>query len=374
MTSLFNPLPLAQRRLLILLQNSLWDKLIDPILFEEVSHSEWNEIMTLAAIHGVLGLAYDGMKRLADTSRPPKNLLIQWELGVKQIENRYHLQVQAIQYLAEFYRENDIRCLLIKGIGISQLYPIAEHRECGDIDIYLFGDYAKGNILMERKGIKVDYHKEMHSKFFFGKIPIENHYSFLRIESYKANRDFEIVLHEALINSSPQLSEELGVYLPSLSFNLLYILKHTVGHFLGSGIVLRQLCDWALLLHKCRDIDNYPAFFETAVRFDLKQYVEAFNSLAVECLGLPGNEHFVVKEDISFAQKVFHDILKQKRNCPENFPKNWIQVLNAKLKSAVFLFRSRWKYRAVNKKIFLQELIIRLRKNSLIFKSSRLVD
>src|ERR1035437_4366788 len=133
MTSLLNSLSFAQKRLLILLQNSLWGKAVDANLFVGASHNEWKEIMELAAIHGVFGLAYDGMNQLPDEFRPPRDLLIQWTLGVKQIERRHDLQLKALQSLAEFYRKNDIQCLLLKGFGIGQLYPIPEHRECGDI-------------------------------------------------------------------------------------------------------------------------------------------------------------------------------------------------------------------------------------------------
>jgi hypothetical protein len=374
MTSLFDSLPLTEKRLLTLLQYSLWAKVVNTNLFAEVSFREWKEIMELAAVQGVFGLAYDGLKGLPEKYRPSKDILIQWALGVKQIENRHHLQVKALRSLAEIYKENDIRCLLIKGIGMGQLYPIPEHRECGDIDIYLFGDYAKGNSVIQERGIKVDYPYGVHSKFVFEQISVENHLSFMYVEISKTNREFEQILLRELSRSLPQLSEELGVYIPSLSFSLLHLHQHAVRHFLGQGIVLRQLCDWALLLDQCRDNSDYQGFYETIKRFDLQHYAKIFNYIAVEYLGLPENNQFTVSQDYKSVQKVYSDIINQERihSYPSNI--NMPRLLKRKMKGAVFLFRSRWKYNVVNRKTFYFELMLRIRRSLLIFNSNNPVN
>jgi hypothetical protein len=371
MTYLFNTLSLTQKRLLVLIQNSLWGKAIDTNLFTEVSPSEWEETMELAALQGVYGLTYDGTKDLAGAYRPPRNLLIKWKLGVRQIESRHHQQIKAIQSLAEFYKENNVKCLLIKGIGIGKLYPEPQHRESGDIDIYLFGDYKKGNFLMEERGIKVDYLYEVHSKFLFEQIPIENHFSFLEIKRSKANREFEIVLHQELLRSVPQLSKELGVYIPSLSFSLLFIHQHAVRHFLSQGIVLRQLCDWALLLHQCRGKDDYPVFYKTVSRFDLERYADAFGVIATECLGLPENEQIVVNHDASFTQRVFLEILNQKDVNLRHSSGNLSRILADKLNSTRLFFQNRWKFEAINNKMFFQEFMIRLGNISKVFNETK---
>jgi hypothetical protein len=367
MTSVLDSLSPIQKRLLILLQNSLWGKVVDTSLFGEVSHGEWAEIMELAAIQGVFGLAYDGLSGLPEEYRPQRELLIQWALGVKKIEIRHNLQLNALQSLVDLYEKNGIRCLLLKGIGISQLYPIPEHRECGDIDLYLFGDYDKGNHLMEEKGIKVDKQGDKHSKFEFEQIPVENHLSFLQIEGHQTNRELELILLQKLSQEDPGFSEELKVYLPPLSFNLLFLHNHAVTHFLGSGIVLRHLCDWALLLNQCMRSDDYSDFNETVKRFDLQHYADVFSFIAVEYLGLPCNEQFTANQDPPFTQKVLTDIFKQGKVYPFPPRRNMIEVIKGKSKGAIFLFKNRWKYEAVNKKMFHQELMFRLRYVSQIF-------
>lgn len=50
----------------------------------------------------------------------------------------------------------------MKGLGLSIYYPRPEHRECGDIDLWL-NDCDKGNRLIEELGIKINHDSEKHA-------------------------------------------------------------------------------------------------------------------------------------------------------------------------------------------------------------------
>lgn len=54
--------------------------------------------------------------------------------------------------MAAVFAENGIRLLLLKGLGLSRNYPVPAHRECGDIDIYLFGASDEGDRLLLQMG------------------------------------------------------------------------------------------------------------------------------------------------------------------------------------------------------------------------------
>ncbi len=369
MTNLFNSLSLTQKRLLTLVKYGLWGNLSDKELFTELSSAEWEEIIELAAIQGVLGIAHDGIKGLPYKYHPPREILIRWTLGVKVIEDRYYDQVKELQLLTEIYRANNIKCLLLKGPGIGQLYPFPEHRESGDLDVYLFGDYEKGNHLMEERGIKVNYEGDIHSKFLLNDVPIENHFSFLQIKKNKVNQELEQILYRELSKSEPQFSGVLGAYIPPLSFNLLFLFNHALRHFLRSGIVLRQICDWALLLRESKGNDEFLIFYEIVRKFDLHNYVDVFNFIAVEYLGLSEIGQVNSNHDPLFAQKVITNILNLKKLYPVAIQNSHIEVFWRKVHGAVFLFRNRWKYKAINNKMFLLELQFRFRNVSQIFKN-----
>lgn len=73
-----------------------------------------------------------------------------------------------------------MQTLILKGYGLSRLYPLPSHCPCGDIDIYLrhssdgnWNICDFGNNLMENKGIEVDYKSKKHSKFSYNGITVE---------------------------------------------------------------------------------------------------------------------------------------------------------------------------------------------------------
>ncbi len=367
MTPLFDALPPVQKRLLSLLQYSLWGKEVDATYFSDIAHAQWKELMELAACQGVFALAYDGLTGLPTAIRPPKALLIQWAMGTKQIENRYLHQIKSLKSLTGLYCKNGIKTLLLKGIGLSLLYPVPEHRESGDLDLFLFGDYVKGNNLIEEKGIAVDFHSYVHSHFTYEGTMVENHYSFLNIERDKWDSDLDMLLLQMLSQDVLQLKEELGVHIPSRSFNLLFVHLHSTKHFIKSDFVLRQLCDWALLIRQCTEIEEIETFNEIVRKFDLHRFADAFNTLASALLGLPVNENFIQYQDLALAQTVAKEMMSQTSAVPVALGNNPVKTLFRKMKTVSSMFDRRWRFYLINRNYFLRELLFGLRHNSFIF-------
>jgi hypothetical protein len=370
MDSLFNKLNLSQKRLIILLQIGLWGKSDNSRIVEGISYHDWKKIMELSAIQGVYAIVYDGIQRLAAEYRPPRDLLIEWGIGIKQIEKRYFRQKQALQDLTTLFKKNDVCCLLIKGIGFSQYYPVPEHRECGDLDIYLFDDYEKGNRIMEQAGIQVERPATgyVHSSFEFQGIKVENHRSFLALDWQKDDFIFEEVLQQKLREESSLYCEDPGIYVPSLTFNLLYAYKHALKHFITEGIVLRQLCDLAQLLKQIKDPDLYQSFYETMEKYGLHHYVNAFNILIDSVLGLSLEKYLYEEKSFPFSHKILNDIFLHSRPGPQLPRSGFFQLLKVKCLGAMDFYKKRWKYQAVNDKMFQQELGLRLKISLLHFK------
>lgn len=58
--------------------------------------------------------------------------------------------------------------MVLKGYGLSKNYPVPNHRPCGDMDIYLFGDQEKADkLIAEELGIKIDNSHHHHTVFQF---------------------------------------------------------------------------------------------------------------------------------------------------------------------------------------------------------------
>jgi len=280
------------QRLFCLLRSALWNTTLPIDLFMNMNENEWKIIFKQAVKQGVMGIAYDGFCQLPKTVQIPSSFRLHWAVNVDSMEKRYHKQVETLEKLASFYTKYGVKIMLLKGIGLSNLYPIPSHREGGDIDIFLFGDFNKGNRLMEEKGIKVYQGKSIspkHSIFYYQGIPIENHQYFLSFNDvFRKNKYLERALMEEIQIEHCE-SFAIGkqeVFLPSPAFNALYVSSHMCTHLIGSGLAVRHLIDWALFLDTNYEQINFKKVYDSFKKANIAIPLQVITSLSLEALGL----------------------------------------------------------------------------------------
>lgn len=204
----------------------------------------WQSLYPLAIHQDITAILLDTISKLPNEARPSKPMLLQWIGQATMMERMYAKHREKIASLAEFYRQHDIKMLLLKGYGCSLCYPKPEHRPTGDIDVYLFGKQNEADILVEKQhGIKVhrEYHK--HSTFNYCGVEVENHAKFIDDVSHKSNIRFESILMSVLDKEECLPSPIDNVLLPSPTFNALFLLRHTGEHFASNEITLRHVLD-----------------------------------------------------------------------------------------------------------------------------------
>ena len=249
----------AEKMLLALLRASLHQRESETECFRDVPAETWKQCYQLAAKHGVMALAWEGVMSLPAELQPYKALKVNWGLAVEAYEKKYRRYCRTIDELSRFYAQHGIVTLQIKGVGYSSLYPVPSHREGGDIDIYTYAAPGSGmtdaqanalaDKLMKEKGIDVDTsHNVKHSMFTYQGISIENHKAFLNIERYDVAPQMEKVLRRVMDPKVTPLVEG-EVLTPSVAFNTLFIAFHALGHFPGM-MNLHHLYDWAVLLKR----------------------------------------------------------------------------------------------------------------------------
>ncbi|HEY5509954.1 MAG TPA: nucleotidyltransferase family protein, partial [Prolixibacteraceae bacterium] len=181
-----------------LLRHAIWQNREEERIDFDLTTQEWQRLIENAASMGVLAIAFDALPKGEAFPGLSKELMIRWGLSVQRLEDRNRRQREALRELIDTFRENQIAVLLLKGLGLAENYPLPAHRECGDLDIYLFGDYEKGNQVIEALGIEVDKECSKHSSFFFKGIHVENHLSFLNLDLSETNINLEVHLHRIL--------------------------------------------------------------------------------------------------------------------------------------------------------------------------------
>ncbi len=132
---------------LSLIRLGLWDN--DTITPSQIN---WSEVKTLAERQGLSAILVDGIEVLPEVQRPSKEFLLQMIGEVMQVyELRYEKYRKAIADLAAFYNSHGYKMMVLKGYACSINWPKPEHRPCGDIDIWLYGDYKEADSALKKE-------------------------------------------------------------------------------------------------------------------------------------------------------------------------------------------------------------------------------
>ena len=302
-------------------------------------------------------------------SLPPKEQMLQWIGEVLQgFEMPRKIYLQAVASLARFYNAHGYRMMVLKGYACSLNWPRPEHRPCGDIDIWLFGQQQEADTTMEKAiGIKVDTSHHHHTVFNWGGFMVENHYDFVNVHSYRSSRRMERLFkelgafeqknenenvaqsesRESLLsmpsqsnvseaNQNEKLSQKaqkpqkghgfmhqpvelLGerLWLPSPNLHALFLLRHLGAHFAAIDISLRQLLDWAFFAEKhngdvrCKteEVRCEDKSHTSAIKHQPSQEVDwEWLQGVLEEYGMSQFFHCVnaiCVEDLGFAEEVF---------------------------------------------------------------------
>lgn len=345
--------------------------LVQEYLGQENNHAwisdeiNWHDLFRLAQQQGLLAVVWNAISKLAESGTlvpkqmPDKALKLQWALSTEKIVARYRKQESIIEKLATFYTEHNIRMMLLKGHSLSIYYPTPEHRECGDIDIWLYGEQKRADkLLAEQRGVKIDEDKHHHTTFTLGGIMVENHFDFLNVHAHISNREIERELRQ-LSKEDLGTEHHIGsstVMLPPVNLHALFLLRHTASHFAAEEINLRHIVDWALFVkNNYSDID-WSWLYGIAQRHNMTKFLNSLNAISIEYFGLDSHMLPAFERNTALEQRVFNDIFS-----PEFSERMPAQGL---LRRLIFRFRrwwaNRWKHRIVYREGLLKTFIVQI--------------
>ena len=228
--------------------------------------ADWKELYAIAKKQCLVGVLFDGIKKLpAEYVGMKKELLLQWMAESQMLEKaNVRLNDAAIQ-VSEWFRKKGFRTCILKGQGNALMYPNPYSRTPGDIDIWVEGEDKR--VISFVRSIspheKACYH---HIEFpSYKGVEVEVHYrpSFLlcfwhnrRLQKYYERVKEEQFSHRVM------LGEQGEIAIPTVEFNLIFQLTHIYSHLMNEGIGLRQLLDYYYVLcdfYKVYQISSNPS-------------------------------------------------------------------------------------------------------------------
>ena len=105
-----------------------------------LKEADWKELYRIAKKQCLVGVLFDGIKKLpAEHVGMKKELLLQW-MAESQILEKANVRLNdaAIQ-VSEWFRKKGFRTCILKGQGNALMYPNPYSRTPGDIDIWVEG-------------------------------------------------------------------------------------------------------------------------------------------------------------------------------------------------------------------------------------------
>ena len=226
---------------------------------------DWKELYAIAQKQCLVGVLFDGIKKLpVEHVGMKKELLLHWMAESQMLEKaNVRLNDAAIQ-VSEWFRKKGFRTCILKGQGNALMYPNPYSRTPGDIDIWVEGEDKR--VISFVRSIspheKACYH---HIEFpSYKGVEVEVHYrpSFLLCfwHNRKLQKYYERVKEEQF-SHRVMLGEQGEIAIPTVEFNLIFQLTHIFSHLMNEGIGLRQLVDYYYVL--CDFYKVYQNFSKT---------------------------------------------------------------------------------------------------------------
>lgn len=299
---------------------------------------DWVELKALAEKQGLSAIVLDGLDKCsaAISDKMPVALKLEWIGEIMQnYEARYSAYAKAISSLSGFYNRHGYKMMILKGFACSLDWPKPDHRPCGDIDIWQFGQWKEADSVLQKElKIKIDKSHHHHTVFNWQGFPVENHYDFINVHHHKSNVEFDELLKELGKDDSNTFvlnSEKL--YLPSPNLHALFLIKHIMLHFSTGEMTLRQLLDWGFYAKNHSKEIDWDWLESVLEEYGMKKLYDVFNAICVGDLGFDVNNFNKVQFDPTLKDRVFNEILS-----PE-FPNEEPKLLFRR----IFFKYRRWK-------------------------------
>lgn len=275
-----------------ILRSALWGT---PI---QIPHKvDWGAVMKLAHTQALTGLVGDVLLTRSEIRSHIPIKLVERLQNIPAANIGTHRQINmTLQMLVLALRKEGVEPVLLKGQGLARYYRVPELRQCGDIDLYVGEEnYEKTYDALLPIVSKIDDRTKiwnwMHFDAKIGNIMLEVHHKADYMRSRKGDILYREYMRKGLSeNLTPIRFADTYVMTPNNTFNAFYVFYHLWRHFSGSGVGLRQFCDWTCFLHAQAGKLDLSYLKEMLDRLGFMKTWQVFGCFLVKELDLPEEE------------------------------------------------------------------------------------
>ena len=232
----------------------------------QIEPDDWEPIYDMARKQSISGIVFESVQRMGPDVTIPRQLKMKWFFLVNKIKNRNLLLNQRCVELTEMFQQDGFDSCVLKGQGNAMMYPNPFLRSSGDIDLFVM-KRGEATSINERRDLLMSY---VRNKFphmgiryqlicydVFPDVPVGIHFFPTFMNNPLNNHRLQTWMEKQMTEQCQNLVElpnGVGrIAVPTMTFNMVFLLAHMMRHFFDEGIGLRQFMDYYYLLRKAKD-------------------------------------------------------------------------------------------------------------------------
>lgn len=215
---------------------------------------DWRGFYQFSQEQAIVGVVFEGINSLGNQGvKPPLGILMKWIAITELLTGQNRKQIELQRKLFGCLDENGYKACLLKGLGVASYYPNPLYRQNGDFDVWV--DAERTEVIRMVREFVPNAEVSLHHIDFknIGGVPVEIHFmpSYL-INPFKdrlLQRWFKKQKDAQFVHYSKFYQQDEGTTcVPTVEFNMVFLLTHMYRHFLYEGLGLRHIIDYYYLL------------------------------------------------------------------------------------------------------------------------------
>ena len=267
------------------------------------NEQEWKALYELAKKQSLIGVCFAGVQKLqTQRQEPPEMTYLTWIGMAAKIQQRNEVVSRQCVELQGQLAADGLRSCVLKGQGVGALYRVHENdndnnqnssdlsmlRQSGDIDVWVDTDEEGALRWVKKYQRELDFdYKHVHLDVLEG-TSVEVHYrpSTSRVPWYMKRVD-HFTREKACWTNAVALGDGM-VNVPSLEFNLVFILQHIFGHLFAEEMTLKQYLDYYFVLKQAHvEGADVQEAYRWMQRMGMGSFARATMWLLREVFGMP---------------------------------------------------------------------------------------
>lgn len=267
------------------------------------NEQEWKALYELAKKQSLIGVCFAGVQKLqTQRQEPPEMTYLTWMGMAAKIQQRNEVVSRQCVELQGQLAADGFRSCVLKGQGVGALYRVHENdndnnqnssdlsmlRQSGDIDVWVDTDEEGALRWVKKYQRELDFdYKHVHLDVLEG-TSVEVHYrpSISRVPWYM-KRVEHFTREKACWTNAVALGDGM-VNVPSLEFNLVFILQHIFVHLFAEEMTLKQYLDYYFVLKQAHEKSaDVQEAYRWMQRMGMGSFARATMWLLREVFGMP---------------------------------------------------------------------------------------